>query len=250
MIDLREIRNRAGSLGVDERSVRNDYVLNHVLAVVAERSKRLMFRGGTALARAYWPDYRLSEDLDFISGEGFEVGPLFKIVTDLASKRTGIELSFDPGRSVDGWMRSFVLFDEGKLQIDVNTHERAYLPPRALRLSLPYRDLGDRERNIEVVDLAEILGNKWHMLEEPGRKEPRDLFDIWAGLQRRVPFAEIARGHEAKYGYLPTVQPLKQAVDLSRLWEERLGHQLADLPAFEDVHADVASAFQAWRMEL
>lgn len=246
MIDLREIRNRAGILGIDERSVRNDYVLNHVLAAVAERSKRLIFRGGTALARAYWPDYRLSEDLDFISGEGFEVGPLFKIVIDLASTRTGIELGFDPGKSVDGWMRSFVFWNEQKLQIDVNMHERAYLPARALRLSLPYRDLGDRERNIEVVDLAEILGNKWHMLEEPDRKEPRDLFDIWAGLQRSVSFDEIARGHEAKYGYLPTVHPLKQALDLSRLWEERLGHQLADLPAFEDVHADVASAFRLW----
>jgi hypothetical protein len=44
MIDFTEIRNRAGILGVDERSVRNDYVLNHVLAAVAERSKGLIFR--------------------------------------------------------------------------------------------------------------------------------------------------------------------------------------------------------------
>jgi predicted nucleotidyltransferase component of viral defense system len=61
-----EMRHRARRLGVDVDFIRKDYVLNHVLAAVAESDNDITFRGGTALARVYWPDFRLSEDLDFL----------------------------------------------------------------------------------------------------------------------------------------------------------------------------------------
>jgi predicted nucleotidyltransferase component of viral defense system len=246
MIDRKEIRRRAGRLGLDQRHVRNDYVLNHVLAAIAEQSSGLIFRGGTALARVYWPDYRLSEDLDFISVQRVEVGSFLKTATKLASQRTGLDLNVKLGKPSDGWMRSLVFWNDGTLLVDVNMDETAYLPATTRSLNLPYRDLGGAEREIEVVELAEILGNKWHMLGEDDRREPRDLFDVWVALQRRVPFEEIARGHKAKYGFLPTVDSLRQTLALSRLWEERLGHQVADLPAFAEVQAAVSSAFQEW----
>lgn len=249
MIDLREISRRARSLGLDQRHVKNDYVLNHVLAAIAEGSSELTFRGGTALARVYWPDYRLSEDLDFISLQRVEVSSPLTIATKLASKRTGLDLSLELGKSNEGWIRSFVVWNEGNLVLDVNMDERAYLPAQTRSLHLPYLDLGSFERHIKVVDLSEILGNKWNMLGEADRNEPRDLFDIWVGLHRHVPFNDIALGHKAKYGYWPTIVPLKKAEELSPLWEERLGHQIADLPSFAETHAAVRSAFQTWTKE-
>jgi predicted nucleotidyltransferase component of viral defense system len=61
-----EIRDRARRLGVDIELIRKDHILNHVLAAVAEMANDIAFRGGTALARIYWPDFRISEDLDFL----------------------------------------------------------------------------------------------------------------------------------------------------------------------------------------
>lgn len=66
MIDSRAFSRRARDLGIREGHVRSDYVLNHMLAGISETFNELHFRGGTALARVYWPDFRISEDLDFI----------------------------------------------------------------------------------------------------------------------------------------------------------------------------------------
>jgi uncharacterized protein len=62
-----EIRRRALDLDLQPASIEKDYVLCHVLAAVADGSHIVDFRGGTALARVYWPDYRLSQDLDFLT---------------------------------------------------------------------------------------------------------------------------------------------------------------------------------------
>jgi len=48
--------------------VRRDHLLSHLLAALSRHLQdRLLFFGGTALAGAFIPDGRLSEDLDLIS---------------------------------------------------------------------------------------------------------------------------------------------------------------------------------------
>jgi predicted nucleotidyltransferase component of viral defense system len=48
-----ELQARAGRLGVEPSAIAKDYVLNHLLAAIAEGESILLFRGGTALARVY-----------------------------------------------------------------------------------------------------------------------------------------------------------------------------------------------------
>ena len=57
----------AHRLGVGDRVVEKDYVLSWLLVAIAESDLRgkLALKGGTALKRCYYPDYRFSEDLDF-----------------------------------------------------------------------------------------------------------------------------------------------------------------------------------------
>jgi len=109
---------------------------------------------------------------------------------------------------------------------------------------LPYSDLQDH-REVLVLKLEEILGNKWYMLDD--REEPRDLFDIWSGLCRfDVPFADLATGHKAKYGALPQASQIERARRLKRLWEIRLDYQVADLPRFEEAYSAVRQKFDDW----
>jgi predicted nucleotidyltransferase component of viral defense system len=62
------LRREAQRLRVPEDVVERDYALGHVLAALygqAELADCLVFKGGTALKKAYFGDYRFSVDLDF-----------------------------------------------------------------------------------------------------------------------------------------------------------------------------------------
>lgn len=247
MIDRAEIRARARQLGLDESHVEHDYVLCHLLVAVSESIPELVFRGGTSLARVYWPDYRLSEDLDFASsGPVDQLEGRLQNAIKVASKRTTLNLMLDFGAPRDSWSRSLVRWGDHELLLDVNSDVEIALGSSRRPMDLPYRDLKEREALVEVFSLSEIMGNKWYMLND--RREPRDLFDVWSGLmQFAVPFDDVDRGHRARYGYPPSPGSLYNAKSLESLWETRLAHQLADLPPFGTVYREVKREFEMWR---
>ena len=147
----------------------------------------------------------MSDDLDFIA-EGrvvVDLGDRLGRAIERATAASGVEMELMFGIPHGGWSQSMISWAGGSTKIDVNTSERAYLPTMVRELSLPYSDLAEPGRRIRVVELDEILGNKWFMLED--RDEPRDLFGVWWGLTKAdVPFERLAAGHKAKYGYRPT----------------------------------------------
>src|SRR6266511_5827397 len=106
MIDAAEIVRRAKVLSLRPDHVWKDYVLNHILAAVIDSATDLVFRGGTALARTYWPDFRLSEDLDFITeGEASEANEVLARAVEIASASTGFSLALEFGRPRNDWAR-------------------------------------------------------------------------------------------------------------------------------------------------
>jgi predicted nucleotidyltransferase component of viral defense system len=246
LISQSEIRNRATDLGVQESHIERDYVLNHLLASTADKTHDLIFRGGTALARVYWPDFRLSEDLDFVCLDRVpDLSGLLHSIIGSAADSCGRKLSLEYGEPRNGWSRSHVRWDENGLLLDVNLEARPAIEPLERTLVLPYSDLGQNHR-IAVVDVSEILGNKWFMLDD--REEARDLFDLWAGLcVYDIPFAEVERGHRARYGYPPPITFVDYAKKLKDQWELRLVHQVAELPPFDVALGEVRSIARAWQ---
>jgi len=66
---LQEVRKR---LGTPWEVLERDYLLSWILAGISQVGslrETLVFKGGTALKKCYFGDYRFSEDLDF-SGVG------------------------------------------------------------------------------------------------------------------------------------------------------------------------------------
>ena len=246
MIDEREIERRAEQLGLLPTHVGKDYLLNHLLAAAADASAPLVFRGATALARVYWPDFRLSEDLDFISTAlGTHIDTAIRSAVTTAAARTGTTLTPNIPATREGWTRCEVRWDGGSIQVDVNRGEGPKLPVETRTLDLPYSDLARDARTLEVVALEEILANKWYMLDD--RKEPRDLFDLWYGVcVRGVPLDTIADAFRAKYSGTPGVWRVERARRVERAWEERLAHQVKELPPFSDVFGALHSKVQAW----
>jgi predicted nucleotidyltransferase component of viral defense system len=241
-----EVRNRARRLGVDAGLIRKDHVLNHVLAGIAADPGDLVFRGGTALSRAHWPDFRISEDLDFVTeGKLMQGSELVTRAVGKAAQGTGHDLRVEFDNPDSSWMRAIIRWDEALVSVDLNRAERPRLPTDLCDLDLPYSDLADEPSQIDVVALEEILADKLYMLDD--RQEPRDLFDLWYGTcVKGVPFDEIAAVFKTKYGGTPSLWRVDRALKAERAWGERLAHQMRDLPPFTRVLKELRTKVQKW----
>ena len=78
MIPLQKaLQQRARKLGLPLDTVAKDYVIGHLLAAISaqpELGSALVFKGGTALKKLYFGDYRFSEDLDYTAVKGLLPG--------------------------------------------------------------------------------------------------------------------------------------------------------------------------------
>ena len=82
---MKPIRKRLeearGDTGLSWEIIEKDYILSWVLAGIAANKKlqnELIFKGGTALKKCYFGNYRFSEDLDFTAKEGIVRGDLLE----------------------------------------------------------------------------------------------------------------------------------------------------------------------------
>src|SRR3990172_9883461 len=98
MIPQAEISRTANREGMSDRVIEKDYCITWILLALADSDLKdfLVFKGGTALKKIYFPDYRYSEDLDFTVIK--EVSPE-DIITKL--KNTLAELSKSQGFQFD-----------------------------------------------------------------------------------------------------------------------------------------------------
>jgi predicted nucleotidyltransferase component of viral defense system len=256
LIERRVLERRAAELGITVRHVELDYVLHHLLAGFARDPRGLVFRGGTALGRVYWPDFRISEDIDFIAPDG--IADFQQHATTVVAEADD-EMGLDATLSVGGWhddrLRAIVVWTTGQggrseLIIDVVRWQRAVLPPPTLPVDLRYPDLVEAQgRRIPVLHLDEILANKWLMLDD--REEPRDLFDLHFALTRGgVTFDAIAAAHHAAYRHHPMPASIERAARLESRWEQRLRHQVHDLLPFRTALGEVRRHFDAWRSSI
>lgn len=68
MIHTKEINAQARQYKIKDTQIEKDYVLSWILYAIFQNellSRILVFKGATVLKKAYFGDYRFSEDLDF-----------------------------------------------------------------------------------------------------------------------------------------------------------------------------------------
>src|SRR5450759_1404005 len=100
------LKSMAREQGVSLEVVQKDYALSYLLAGMAQTpglGEKIVLKGGTALKKLYYPDYRFSEDLDFST---LELGvlpkgdELFQAViarmTGLLQERGPFEVQVEP----------------------------------------------------------------------------------------------------------------------------------------------------------
>ena len=131
---------RAGGRRIPEDVLERDYCLAWLLAVLSQSDLRpvLGFKGGTALKRCYFADYRFSEDLDFTLLEAIPIEDIrrrLEAVYRRVHESSGITFAFDrEDRQGHANSYTFYLRYTGPLpagndvKVDITVRERLVFP--------------------------------------------------------------------------------------------------------------------------
>ena len=252
---------RIGGRRLPEAVLERDYCIAWFLVGLATSPVRdvLVFKGGTALKRCYFGDYRFSEDMDFTLGQEIALGQVLSGLRGLCGeveRQSGVVIRVvreDPELHLNTY--TFYLGYEGPLpgggkeiKVDITIREWLASPPTTLPILRAYEEYGDlpETARILVYTLAEIAIEKLVALTDPARSEPRDLYDLWFLLEgEHVRLKEIQGDFLQKlafkgHGGASTGEALvRKEARLKRDWERRLAGQMTDLPPFEAVMRSV-----------
>jgi predicted nucleotidyltransferase component of viral defense system len=194
----------ADRFGVAVEQVRRDHLISHLLGTISENADRVIFYGGTALARTHLPDGRLSEDIDLIAvASRAEVAVALDIALERATRRSHGPAAWSPALSA---VRSTepASISTGALRVRIQLLAPNYYPPWPTEI----RELDQRypdapPARLTVPTLASFVA--WKTAAWQDRHAARDLWDLWALSQRGAItseagglFAEFAAGYRPK----------------------------------------------------
>ena len=269
--DLSMLSNRLAKSGdrrIPETVLERDYCLAWFLVALSQEAlgQRLAFKGGTALKRCYFGDYRFSEDLDFTLTQETpfetirkELDPVFARVR----AASGIVFRYArEDRHSHSNSHTFYLGYEGPLpataagkeiKVDITIREKIIFPLEGRPVLRGYEEYADLPEgtSLRTYALNEIGVEKAVALMDRARNEPRDLYDIWHLTEHAHIELEHLKGSvEEKLAFrgkkLDDVRDELAAKEarLKKLWDTRLSAQMASLPQFDEVYRSVRRAFR------
>jgi len=244
--DLRGIagRERIG-LGIIER----DHAITVALMILSKThfSDALIFKGGTAIKKMFYPEARFSEDLDFNSQRDVarqlarEVRrPL--LAYDEGARFTGVTVEDIRGeharrlrlqyRDMNGYLTS--------IKLDLTFLEKTAMKTKRIKVKNMY-DM--KNIMIATMDIREIMAEKVRALIHTGR--PRHLYDIWFLLGKHVkPTRTLINRKLSIYNQTFDADSLLRVTkETERDWETDLRALLPEVPRFSVVQSRVTKAF-------
>jgi len=257
MIAQKEISKIAAKNRVSDRQIEKDYVLSWLLFALSKNKNlynSLVFKGGTVLKKAYFEDYRFSEDLDFtlndetLSNEQIlqEFNSLFYFIKEEANidmridpKKWAIHESGSPQFYIDYVASLQGSMGSRDLKIDIT---RGEILETEIETKTIFRNYSDLEENFQLqcYSLAEVLIEKMTALM--GRTEPRDLYDFWYLTEvERIKTDDYLFEFQNKAQHKKqdpkkfTEKVLGKETAFKRDWEKKLASQIHDLPKYEVV---------------
>lgn len=257
-----------GGKRIPEKVLERDYCIAWFLVGLSRTllKNKIIFKGGTALRRCHFQDYRFSEDLDFTLFQSISFDELkreLEIVYDEIKKACNITFGFsrvDPISHRNSY--TFYLSYDGPLpvsasqkeiKVDITISEKVfYLPSEIAILKCDaFYDLPD-ENKVLVYPLNEIASEKTVALLDRARTEPRDLYDLWYLIEetRSVSLPDCLDAIYAKLIHrgkkLEEVgnEFQKKEARLMKTWDTRLAPQMSSIPKFESVYRGAKRALR------
>ncbi len=253
-----------GGRRIPESVLERDYCIAWFLIGLSRAPLRnkLIFKGGTALRRCYFPEYRFSADLDFtlLKSISFEqIQQELELVYEIVKQAANITFRFSRSDlTTHQNSYTFYLQYEGpfpvttrakEIKVDITISERVFYEPEELAILKSCDEFTDlpRGEKILVYSLAEIVAEKTLALLDPARTEPRDLYDLWylTDHSSSIVISDCLQAIHAKLAHrfkkLDDVRGefSKKEIRLKKTWETRLAAQMASLPEFAYVYRSV-----------
>jgi predicted nucleotidyltransferase component of viral defense system len=244
MFTLSDLKRTAARDGVPQAVVEKDYVLSVALKALAgsQLVQRCVFKGGTAIRKAYFKEARYSEDLDF-TALGMEKADCLRLLRHALEGQTmeGITFQKIEEEKTAAGLKAAVKYvgplnHAQRIRFDFNFRGNLVETPQ-IRDLLDAYGLGAFQ--MLVLSLEEIFAEKLHALGS--RSAPRDLYDTWFLIGKGVKADKIVL--ERKFAYYNEKFDVAKAMDNARLgkekWKRDLRHLLKDLPDYAMVEAEV-----------
>lgn len=247
-----ELRRIAGSHRVPVGMVEKDYVLSVMSILLAndKARKNIVFKGGTAIKKIYYPEARFSEDLDFNY-----LDLSISDVKDMVLRCIGtcplesVEFTVikDEYETEDGFNCRVgfrgPLNHDNSIKLDFSGKERPLTRTLFKPIIEEYRsqeELGILA-SMQVLSLEEILSEKCRALMM--RPAPRDLYDIWFLLSKGVKLDELLVRKKLKpYREDWNEEAFEDRIeDLDATWQRDLTGLLPEVPDFNNVVKSVRS---------
>jgi predicted nucleotidyltransferase component of viral defense system len=256
---------QGGGKKVPESVIERDYCLSWFLFGLAQLDfkDKIIFKGGTALRRCHYEDYRFSEDLDFSLTEVIQQEVIlseFLKIFSWVKDESGITFEHvrqdPPSENTYTFYISYVGPLPGgtkEVKVDVTFKENIITPvveKQIIRTYVEYTDFVS-DAKICVYSLEEVAIEKTCALFSANRNEPRDLYDMYSlitkkGLDISSLRSEIEQKMKFKGASFEQRQGEfdKKELRLKKTWETRLSKQMTSLPEYDEVFREVKRSFR------
>lgn len=256
MIGLREVRKLAFEQKVSEQAIERDYVLTWILIELARHATlgdQAVLKGGTALKKLYYPQWRYSEDLDFTlakawTKEAIATGMREACASCVQSAGLKVDVASEEPPYQGDHLRNVTIYvayigplrktrRRRELKVDFTADEVLVAKPVHRPLNRMYSDEPEPPCPMLSYSLEEILAEKMRTILQ--RTEPRDLYDVWRLLgehgnemnleQVRTIFAAKCRFKGLTFSSWNDFLPKDKITKYEAAWERRLGEQVRAL---------------------
>ncbi|WP_254547266.1 nucleotidyl transferase AbiEii/AbiGii toxin family protein [Halomarina pelagica] len=253
MISQNRLRVLARELGVRQGYAEKNYVNSWILwgIFTSTYGENLLFKGGTALSKLYFPQsWRFSEDLDFgVEGQYRGSEDALRDILNKVTERSGIEFTIRehhesrqqhyPTHYVDIRIQYRAVLDHlNTTSLDVMVDEYVAFDPVSHTHS--YEDIPEFE--LQAYSVEEIFAEKLRAIFQRGAA--RDYYDLYQLLESEsvdIEFDAVVPAFKAKCNHddldvdLTMGLPVDQREDIRRQWETTLPDLTDNLPPFDTV---------------
>jgi predicted nucleotidyltransferase component of viral defense system len=262
-MNLNDLKRLAKRTGFDVVTLEKDYAITWLLSGLYSQESTLkdilVFKGGTAIRKVYFPEWRLSEDLDFTVAKGITTENALRKGFDKSLRmlqESKIKFSVVDFNNTKQGIFVNVQFVgpmqyKNKISHDISLTEKILEQPVKMIIKSEYSDIPDFE--ITVYSINEIVAEKVRSLIQ--RAKARDYYDVWRllkdkNLHMEVIKALILQKCEAEgVAYRPDlIFDTSRLSEAEKYWLIALSRLTDNLPQFKEVVGYLQNAFEKYGM--